>query len=171
MTLLAETTKIEELLELLDEDIRHLETTLSTLDTLRSLIIKRDDSALTRLLDEIRAGVNARTASERRRQELRIELAQLLGCEVPKVTLSQLQVSLPECRRQAVALRQAKLQSLAQQMKREYTLTSTLVSDCARFNRSLMHMFFGLDVKQGLTYNSNGTATRLMDAARVSLQS
>ena len=170
MTSSAMTLKMDELLKVLDEDIRHLETTLTTLDTMRSLLIKHDDPALNELLDEIRKHASAHAANERRRQELRTELAEVLACDAHKVTLSTLQAALPDDRRQAVADRQTKLKSLVQRLRREYALTSQLVSDCARFNRSLVHAFFGLGSKRGLTYSPNGTATHTMDASLMSLQ-
>ena len=170
MTSSAIMSKTDELLKVLDEDIQHLETTLSTLDTLRSLLIKHDDSSLNELLDDIRKHASAHATNERRRQELRTELAEVLACDAHKVTLSTLQASLPDDRRQAVADRQTKLKSLVQRLRREYSLTSQLVSDCARFNRSLVHAFFGLGNKRGLTYSPNGIATQMMDASLVSLQ-
>ena len=79
MTSSAIMSKTDELLKVLDEDIQHLETTLSTLDTLRSLLIKHDDSSLNELLDDIRKHASAHATNERRRQELRTELADVLA--------------------------------------------------------------------------------------------
>ena len=44
MTLPTVETKVEALLDVLDQDIRHIEATLSRLDVLRTLLIKRDDA-------------------------------------------------------------------------------------------------------------------------------
>ena len=48
--------KIDELLAVLDTDIQHIQQSLSYLNELRSLVIKRDDTALGTLLGVIRAG-------------------------------------------------------------------------------------------------------------------
>jgi len=53
MTVSTAARKTDELLEVLAEDVRHLEATLSTLDTLRGLLIKRDDAGLQELLARI----------------------------------------------------------------------------------------------------------------------
>ena len=42
--------KVEELLAILDEDIRHIQDSMSRLNELRSSVIKRDDKALAELL-------------------------------------------------------------------------------------------------------------------------
>lgn len=170
MALCTAATKVDELLAVLDEDIRHLEAHLSHLEELRGLLIKRDDAALGRLLIDIRQQGDAHAVNERRRHEIRTELAGLLGCNDAQVTLSTLQASLADPRRQAVIDRQAKLKSLVQRMKREHTLTSLLVSDCARFNRSLMGAFFGLGHSGGMTYGPSGAARAQTDASLVSLQ-
>ena len=47
--------KVDELLLVLDEDIRHIQQSLSWLNELRSLIIKRDDASLGKLLELIRS--------------------------------------------------------------------------------------------------------------------
>lgn len=170
MTLSTATTKIDELLAVLDEDIRHVETTLSRLETLRGLLIKRDDVALDSLLGEIRRQAEIYAANEQARQGLRADLAEALGCEPGQLTLSKLQAALPDQRRSLVVERQARLKSLAAELKREYALTTMLVSDCARFNRSLMRAFFGLGSKGGMTYSPSGAVKPQADTSLVSLK-
>ncbi len=162
-------TKVDALLEVLDEDIRHMESTLSRLDTLRTLIVKRDDVALEQLLHGLRHEAESRVAGVRRRESLREELAAELNVDRIAMTLSALQGVLSGPRRQAVADRQTRLKSLIAQLKREYALTSALVTDCARFNRSLMHMFFGLNAKGDTTYSATGAAKRRAEASLVNL--
>jgi hypothetical protein len=154
----------------LDEDIRHLEMNLLQLDVLRGLLIKRDDAALDRLLGEIRGRTEAYAANERARQMLRAELAPMLGCDTGRFTLSKLQSMLPEPQRAAVASRRDRLTSLIADLKREYTLTSLLVSDCARFNRTLMRTFFGTGSQAGVTYDPSGGARHQTSATLMSLK-
>lgn len=170
MTSSAVETRVEQLLAVLDEDIRHLETTLSQLDALRGLLIKRDDAALDRLLGEIRGRTEAYAANERMRQMLRADLALMLGGDTGRFTLSKLQSKLPEPQRTAVASRHEKLGLLIAELKREYTLTAFLVSDCARFNRTLIRTLFGTGRQTGVIYSPSGEARQQMNATLMSLQ-
>jgi thiamine pyrophosphate-dependent acetolactate synthase large subunit-like protein len=163
-------TKIEQLMVVLDEDIRHLETTLSQLDALRGLLVKREDAALEGLLGEIRGRTEAYAANERTRQTLRTDLALMLGCDPSRFTLSRLQSMLPEPRQTAVTSRRARLRFLVTELKREYTLTAVLVSDCARFNRALMRAFFGTGSQVGTLYKPSGQAKQQTNAALMSLK-
>jgi hypothetical protein len=156
-------------LAVLDEEIHHSETTLSQLDRLRSLLIKRDDVALEELLRDLREQGQAQERTEQRRQELRQELADALGCDVKTVTLSALQTVLSDPRRGAVSDRQKRLTSQIDLLAREYRLTHALVADCARFNRSLMRVFFGSDSDRKTTYGATGAARHQTGAGMVSL--
>ena len=177
---------IAALLDVLDEDIRHLESTMSRLDMLRSLLIKRDHAALEKLLDEIRQQADAYKTNEHKRQQLRRALAADLGCPERDLTLSILQKELagpagPDAQpRRAAALcaecgaaladRQARLRSLAARLTREYTLTMLLVRDCARFNRSLMNVFFGSGGRGGARYSPTGAAKHEIGTTLMSMQ-
>lgn len=162
-------TKVDALVTALDEDIRNTEATLSRLDELRTLIIKRDDAALEQLLNGLRHEAESRSPGIERREAIRKELAAELGCDIGTVTLSALKRVLRGPRRQAVADRQTRLKALIAQLKREYALTTALVVDCARFNRSLMRVFFGMDVKGKTTYNARGAVSQRTDANLVNL--
>ena len=163
-------TKMAGLLDVLDEDHRHLESTLSRLETLRSLLIKRDDAALERLLSEIRQEAAAYQANERKRQQLRRDLAAELGCAVGDLTLSRLRGELTGPSRAAVVDRQARLRSLATQLKREYTLTALLVRDCSRFNQALVNALFGIGGRGGATYRPTGATFHPTGATLMSTQ-
>ena len=169
MTLMPTAAKVDALLTVLDEDIRHTETSLSLLDALRGLLIKRDDVGLERLLNDLRREAEGHLTNERRREDLRHALADEMGCGSQDVTLSALKRMLSGERQTAVAERQSRLKSLAIELKREYALTTVLVADCARFNRSLTRMFFGLDGKGMMTYSASGTARPQAGAAMVNL--
>lgn len=162
--------RVDELVGVLDADIQHLERALLQLDSLRSSLIKRDDRALSALLADIQGQIDQHAANERRRQDLRTDLARSLGCPAGDLTLSVLRSRVPDSRRSLLADRQKTLASLVKRLKREYTLTVALVSDCARFNRLLVRAIFGTGDERGTTYGAAGTATRRTNAAMVSLK-
>jgi hypothetical protein len=162
--------RVVALLGVLDEDIRHVETTLLRLDTLRGLLIKRDDGALEKLLEEIHRQSETYAATERRRLELRRELAADLGCPERDLTVSELLTRLTGPDRAALAERQMRLKILIAQLKREHALTSLLISDCAKFNRSLLRVFFGPAGKTGTTYSPTGAAQHPTGVALLNMQ-
>jgi hypothetical protein len=171
-------SKIMALLEVLDEDVRHLESALSRLDLLRSLLIRRENAALEQLLGDIQQQAEAYRAIEQKRQQLRKDLAADLGCTEGELTLSRLRKELtgPACseaqrrRAAAVAERQTRLRSLAAQLKREHTLTALLLRDAARFNRSLLRIFLGFASRGCTTYTPTGVTQRDSGAALMSIQ-
>jgi len=163
-------TKVEALLTVLDDDIRHTEATVAQLDTLRALLIKRDEAALEELLRQLRQQGQTQGVREQRRQALCRELADALGCGATGLTLSVLQKALSGPQRAAVADRQSQLKIRITKLKHEYRLTHALVIDCARFNRSLMRVFFGADSVRRTTYGATGLAKHQSDMTMVNLQ-
>jgi hypothetical protein len=170
MTTSAMESKVEQLLGVLDEDVRHLETTLTQLDALRGLLVKRDDAGLDQLLGEIRTRTESYAANERERQVLRVDLARTLGCETSRLTLSKLGSMLPEQQRMAVRARQERLKALVMELRREYTLTAALVSDCSRFNQRLLRAFFGAGGQTSVTYSPSGATKKQTNATLMSLK-
>jgi hypothetical protein len=169
MRLPAMEATIAALLEVLDEDIRHLESTLSRLNILRSLLIKREDAALQKLLDEVRGQAEAYQANERKREQLRKDLAVDLGCAQRDLTLSKLAGELAgQAVGVALADRQARLRTLTAQLKQEHTLTVLLVRDCMRFNRSVLHVFLGSG-GGGATYSATGAAKHEINATLMNM--
>jgi hypothetical protein len=162
-------TKTDALLAVLDEDIRHVQTVLKQLDQLRNLLIKRDDGALERLLVDLQHQTEEHVDIERRRQNLRRELAEHLQCDVQTVTLSALAQSVPDPLRRDVSERRMTLKSLIDRLGREYALTRMLIADCARFNRALIRVFFGQDGRGKTSYGANGLTIRRADATLMSL--
>ncbi|MHC4455543.1 MAG: hypothetical protein ACYS0I_00390, partial [Planctomycetota bacterium] len=89
----------DELLVVLDRDIQHIEKNLSRLNELRSLVIKRDEAALRKLLETIKADSDSYASNESKRQSLRKELADAIGCDVHQMTLSVLEDNLSKEKR------------------------------------------------------------------------
>ena len=119
-------TRAATLLEVLDEDIRHVEATLLRLDTLRGLLIGGRCGA-----GEAPGGHpagRARRTPPRNagRQQLRRDLAADLGCQENELTLSELLTNWRGRAGAALAERQTRLKTLTAQLKREHTLTVLL---------------------------------------------
>jgi hypothetical protein len=162
--------KVDELLVCLDEDIRHIQESLLHLNELRRLVIKRDDAALGKLLESIQAESDRYRPHESRRQSIRKALANALGCDLERVTLSALEASLPEARKDEVTQMKAKLRSLTEELKKEYLSTALLLSECARFNNLLLKSIFDIGKTGAVHYDSNGATRRQIDTAFVNLQ-
>jgi hypothetical protein len=162
--------KIGELLVILDRDIQHIEGCLLLLNELRSLVIKRDDASLGKLLEGIQAESNSYKSHELKRQSIRKELAIAFGCEVEQMTLSRLEAVLPVGEKAEVTERKVKLKSLTEQLKKEHLSTVMLLSDCARFNSLLLRGIFDLGKTGMVYYNSNGAAKRQTDRAFVNME-
>jgi len=162
--------KVEELLACLELDIGHIEESLSRLNELRNLVIKRDDTALGRLLESIRAGSDAYRSNELKRQSIRQELADAVGCDVKQMTLSSLQAHLPTVKWNQVARAKAKLRTLVLDLRKEHLTTGLLLAECARFNNALLRSVFEIGKTGVVCYNSNGVTKRQIDAALVDMQ-
>ena len=163
--------KVDELLAVLDKDIQHIHDTLSQLNELRSLLIKRDDTALAKLLGSIRAEADPpwRT-NESKRRSIRRELAGAFSCNVKQMTLSRLETVLPEQKKVQISDRKASLRALIKELKKEHSSTAMLLSECARFNSLLLRTIFDLGKTGTVTYNPDGAARQQIDTALVNLQ-
>jgi hypothetical protein len=162
--------KIDELLLVLDEDILHIKQSLSRLNELRSMVIKRDDVALGKLLELIRSDSEGYRKHELHRRSIRKELANALGFGLEQTTLSKLETCLPEEKKVQVIEKKMKLKSLIKELRKEHLSTALLLSDCARFNRMLLKGVFDPGKTRTVYYGSNGTTKQQNDMAFVNLQ-
>ena len=162
--------KIDQLLAVLQNDIEHLQKSLSRLNELRSLVIKRNDTALAKLLESIQADSDSYRTGELKRQMIRKELADALGCTLEQVTLSNLEAVCLKEKRTRIALIKAKLKPLINELKREHISTALLLSECARFNSLLLKSIFALGETETLTYSSSGATKQQADLAFLNLQ-
>jgi len=162
--------KIDELLVVLDKDTHHIQENLSRLDELRSLIVKRDDAALDKLLASIESELDSYKSNELKRKSIRKNLAIALDCNPEQTTLSRLEAELSGEKKAQVARRKAILRSLAKELKKKHLSMALLLSDCARFNSVLLRSVFELGKTGTVTYSSNGSKRRQADAAFVNLQ-
>jgi len=162
--------KIDQLLTVLDNDIRHIMENLSRLNELRSLVVKRDDASLHKLLETIRSGSNTYRENGLKRQSLREELAIAANCSLKQMTLSRLEAELSGEKKAEVAERRVKLQTLAEKLKKEHLSTTILLSDCARFNSVLLKSVLEFRQAGAITYNPKGFTDRQANSAFVNLQ-
>jgi hypothetical protein len=162
--------KVDELLVCLETDLRHLRESLSDLNELRSLVIKRDDPALEKLLENIQAKAGRYADHESHRQSMRKELADVLCCDFEQMTLSALRAYLPQGKSQQVAQMQRQLRELTAELKKEHLRTTLLLSECARFNSLLLRSIFDLSQTGAVYYDSSGATRRQTDTALMDLQ-
>lgn len=162
--------KVDELLTVLDEDIRHVRTSLSRLDELRSLVVKRDQEALGKLLERIGEESHEYSTNESKRESMRRGFAATLKCEVSDMTLSRLESVLGDPKKTEVAQRKAELRSLTEELKTEYMKTAMLLSDCTRFNRALLRGILELGNTGAATYGSDGVTKVQNDSVFVSME-
>jgi hypothetical protein len=162
--------KIDELLIVLDVDIRHIQQTLSRLNELRSFVVKRDDISLAKLLETIQADMDSYNENELKRRSILKKLAKILNCSLEQMTLSKLQAVIPEQKKVQIAERKAKLISLTKELKREHLNTTLLLSECARFNNMLLKSIFDLRGTETVMYGSDGHTKRQDNIAFVNLR-
>lgn len=152
--------KVDELLAVLDKDIQHTQQSLSQLNELRSLVIKRDEAALSSLTETIQARSDDYKKHELKRQSIRKELAGLLGCGLEQMTLSKLEATLQGEKKAQVTSRKVTLRALTEELKKEHLSTVLLLSECARFNRLLLKSIFDIGKSETVTYDYNGATKR-----------
>jgi hypothetical protein len=162
--------KVNELLAVLQKDLEYIERNIVELDELRALVIKRDDSGLSKLLEQIRSRSQEYEANQKLREELRRQIAEILDWSVGEVRLGRLlqQVSAE----QKVNVRQIRerLGSMISRLQKEHTSTVMLLSDLSRFNSILLDTILETGQVCGVTYNARGGAKRNGDIAFMNLQ-
>lgn len=162
--------KVDQLLAVLDRDIQQLRQNISRLDELRSMVIKRDDDSLDKLLKSIQGEQDGYKENEQKRQLLREEIAVTLDCKPGEITLTRLETELSAAKKTEVAGRKITLQTLAGQLKREHLSTAMLLSNCSRLNSRLLAGIFKPGKTETVTYGSKGTTERQMNTAFINLQ-
>ncbi|MHC4551152.1 MAG: flagellar export chaperone FlgN [Planctomycetota bacterium] len=170
MTLPDADRRIDQLLAVLDTDIRHLEDSLAVLEQLRKLIVKQDHDELGRLLGSIQSESTQYRSNELKRQTLRNELANLYRCEISEITLSRFENELTGEKKRQVTEKKTKLRTLTTLLKKEHANTQRLLIECARFNRSLLNGIFGMARPQSTTYNAAGSTQRQTDNVFMNMQ-
>lgn len=159
--------QVRRLIQTLDRDIVQIQRSLTLLESLRALVIKRDEAGLSALLSEVRQQNRSTGQSDTQRQRLREHLGTLLGYPSGALTLSQLLGHLSGTLHAEVSQKRAELQQLLEQLQRQWELTSLLLKDCARLNRRLLNTLFA-QTGSG-TYGPGGMQQSLTQAPLVNL--
>ena len=157
---------VDEMLKCLDVDAEQIRINLSRLNDMRGLVIKRDDTALSKLLESIHSESESYLEHETKRHEIRQKLAKALNCSLETVTLSMLETRLSETKRNQVREKRAHLKSLVQDFKKEYASTIILVSECARFNKMLMKSIFSRNKTDSVYYGANGSVRKYKEKSQ-----
>jgi len=161
---------VEALIGVLDVDIQHLRQSLDHLDSLRSLVIKRDEAQLGTLLNTIRIESNTYQGNEHKRQCLRQALADLLDCPLSDLTLSRLEQHLPDPWPAALAQRRKTLRELTGSLRLEHRRTQWLLMDCARLNTLMLDVLLNQGREIPVTYTPGGKAQSHRENRLMNLQ-
>lgn len=159
----------DELLSVLSDDIRHIKQTLERLDALRAAVIRRDEEGLKCLLDEVADEQGNYEPVERRRDGIRKQMADVLGCGIEEMNLSKLCGQLTGERRDLVAQARQELQGICEKLRKEHMATNILLKECSRFNNLLLRGILG-NGRGTVTYNSRGDASWELQKGMVSIR-
>lgn len=146
---------VDDLLLILDADIRQVSLTLNRLDELRGSVIKRDEEGLKSLLHVIQEEGSVYGQVELRREEIRGELANIAGCSFSEMNLSYLSCYLSCGRVEEIRSKQAELQDLTRRLKCEHLGTEMLLKECMNLNKKMLKGIFS-NGSETTTYNSRG---------------
>lgn len=125
---------------------------------MRAAVLAQDRSALAEAVQTQQTQAHAGRDRDRRRVELRAELAVALGCDVGAATLGALAERLPESTARQLVVRQERLTRLAADAGRLSYEVAGLVCYCLDF---LNHCFAGLaDTEPGGRYGPAGRPER-----------
>ena len=162
--------KVAQLLLVLDKDIQQMQKSLSRLNEIRSLVVKRDEAGLGKLLENVQSEPDSSKCNELKRQSIQKELAIILDCSPKQITLSRLEAELAGEKQAQVAEKKAMLRLLANQLKKEHLSTSLLLSDCTRFNSILLKSILEFGQSGTITYSPKGFAKRQTNSAFMNVQ-
>ncbi|MHC4842612.1 MAG: hypothetical protein ACYTFM_00100 [Planctomycetota bacterium] len=152
--------RIAQMLNCLQEDIQNIERILGYLDEIRTSVLKRDENALSYLLQKIQTETDEYKNQESRRNFIRSELANLLDRDVQQITLSELEQILPESIQAQVKEKKNKIKLLTNKLQKEHLNTVLLLSECARFNRMILSGIFDFGKQDVVTYSASGIRPR-----------
>jgi hypothetical protein len=159
--------RVNELLTVLDRDILYIQDSLSALNELRSLVIKRDDAALSELLQKIQSKKDNYAANDSQRRSIQKDLAEAFSCSVEQMTLSALEFTLQGEQKAQVAKIKAKLKDLIKELKKEHLSTTLLLSDCIRFNNLFLKAIFDFGKNKKIMYGPSGQTKRQIDTTLI----
>lgn len=159
-----------ELLIVLKQESEAMAQVKAWLEQLREGVMQHDAPELENLLKEIQAKQGSMPQLEQKRQQIRMELARILGVSFEQVTLTGLLGLLKgELRNQVMRMRDL-LQSQTESLRDQHRGTTMLLVDCARFNRLLLNSIVDSSNSQVTTYTARGHAEQRRSSDLMNLQ-
>ena len=137
---------------------------------LRERVVLRDESALEGLLKEIQSRGGLMPELERRRQQIRLELASVLAIPFEQLTLTKLESLLKGELQNQVSRMKVQLKSQTETLQVQHRGTVMLLADCARFNRLLLNSIFDTSEQTMTTYTPRGHAQHKRSSDLVNMQ-
>lgn len=160
-------SEVDELLTVLDKESEDIRRNLSVLEQMRSCMIKRDNTQLYRLLEQVQEDGKVQKQAQLERRRLKEKLSQLLGCGAEKVTLTKIMAVLTGPKRELVEQRRNQMRELIGQLKKEYQVTTLLLSEFSRFNELLLTALFKNNESSVVTYDVAGVTKADYETALV----
>jgi flagellar biosynthesis/type III secretory pathway chaperone len=160
----------EQLSDVLDDQIRHLERRRMQLRSLTDSIVERDERGLESLLERIEQALNTQAELDRRLDAVRSGIADALLEKPDRVTLGGVVEALDEPQRGILADRRRRLIEAVEAFQQQHLHTSVLLLESVRINRMMLEAVF--PGSRGLaTYDPGGhdswrPDTGLVDAER-----
>lgn len=161
--------KIDELLAVLEKDIEHIQHGIEELEELRRFVIKRDDSGLSGMFEQIRSQSQGYIENQKQREQVRSSIARILDWPIEQVRLSQLQRVVSAGQAEQINLTRQRLTEKVSVMKSEHSGTVMLLRDLARFNGMLLNAILENQQSSGTTYNARGGKSRGGEVAFMNL--
>ena len=149
---------VDELMKVLDEDILRISSFLQQLDQLRASVIKRDEEALRILLESLNSQNSSYREIEDKRQNIRVRLSKVIGCNVKDVNLTRLGNHVDTDKQKVVADKQKVLKDLVRRLGVEHKATVLLLRECSRLNNMMLRTVLGKG-RMTVTYNRQGNAS------------
>ena len=139
----------------LDAREAELLETLGRLNTLRAAVIRRDEAALTQLLDAVQEDADRKRRLDAAQEAIEQRLLEGLAGLILPVTLSGICTLIDESLRPTLRQKQMALQHMAQRVQHELQATEMLLRECARCNRELLGVLLGCG-RPSQTYDPQG---------------
>jgi len=156
----------DDLLPVLDEESALLTLRRAQLESLSGLLVRRDDDATERLLEEMEQTETLQADTDRDLRALRNALACALGQGAGEVRLSRLVEQLPDPLRAAVDVRRRQIIVLVDAFRKQHLRTAMQLIESIRVNRTFLEGLFG-EGRSLTTYDMHGSAARALGSGLV----
>ncbi|MHC5033416.1 MAG: flagellar export chaperone FlgN [Planctomycetota bacterium] len=147
--------RLDELLQLLDEQVDLLQQKLSTMRRMRECVATGESTVLGELLRQEADLMAGGDALEQRLKEMKEQIAEELAVPLGRVSLGRLAASLGSAEAMALDDRRERLLVAVRQLQEESAATARLVRHALEFNNQLLAALVGIE--QSCTYSPSGT--------------